>query len=277
MALIDLILNLAAILLWLKWRDQSQELAAPKISLVLTLKKTERRFPRIWYLVGLIALLLVRAVFYWELGSALHWTPRIWFGVIPLPFRSDFFGRILLYSFLSFGASLVFLYLMLLLLSVLNTNKAATDSIQNLARLQLGKLEKLPTVLKLLLPWFAMIVCWCLLNKPLVSIGILPSQKAAVHVLAQGAVAGLGIYLTWKYLIVGVLLLHVLGSYIYFGSGPFWSFIDNTAKHLLKFLDRIPLRLGKIDLAPVVAIALVMLVATYAPRGLFWIYQRLPF
>ena len=276
MALIDLILNLAALLLWLKWRDQSPELSMPKISLIVTLKKAGPRSPRIWFLIGLVTLLLLRSVLYWQLGSALDWTPRIWFGVIPLPFRSDLLGRMLVFSFFSFGVALAFLYLSLLLLSILNSKKVGGDPIQNLAQQQLGKLEALPTVLKLLLPWFTMILLWFLLGKPLEALGILAAPQAVQYGLAQGAVTGLGIYLAWKYLIVGVLLLHVLSSYVYFGSGPFWIFIDHTARRILRFLSWIPLRLGKIDFAPLAAMALVIFAAEYGGRGLIWIYQRLP-
>jgi len=276
MSAVDIILNFACLLLWLKWRDKGQELSARGISLIATLKKAGTRYPRIWFLFALLILLAIRSLLYWQLGSALKWTPRIWFGLIPLPFRSDYFGRMVLFSFFSFAAALGIFYFCLLLLSILNGKKSETDAMQSLVREQLGKLEALPTFLKLLLPWLTMLVLWCLLNKPLVVLGILPTPKSFVHLIEQGAVAGLGVYLAWKYLIVGILLLHLLNSYVYFGAWPFWIFIDNSARQILKLISWIPLRFGKIDFAPLVAMALVILAAEYGSRGLIWIYQRLP-
>ena len=276
MSLIDLILNIACVLLWLKWRDKSHDLLTPKVSLIVTLKKTRPSHRRVWFLMGLLALLLVRSVLYWQLGSALNWNPPIWFGVIPIPFRGDFFGRMMLFSFLSFGVALVYFYHCLLLLSILKSDELKTDPLQNLIREQLGLLDRLPTFVKLLLPWLAMILFWLALSKPLVAIGVLPSPKSWQHLIEQGVVTGASIYLAWKYLIAGFLLFHLLNSYIYFGPGLAWIFIDRTARQILKPLSWLPLRLGRFDFAPLVATALVLVAAHYAMRGLAWVYLRLP-
>lgn len=276
MSLIDLILNFAGLLLWLKWRDNGQELSALKVSLLTTLKKSRPRYRGVFFL-ALLALLLLRAPLYWQLGSSLKWTPQIWFGVIPLSFRSDFFWRIFLFSLLSFGATLVIFYLCLLLLSILNGKNSEFDALKIFVRAQLGKLAALPAVIKLFLPWFTMIVLWCSLNKLLVAQGILPASKSFVHIVEQGAILGLGIYLVWKYLIVGILLLHVLNSYIYLGNWPFWILINNSARQILKPISWLPLRFGKMDFAPVIAIAVVIFISEYGSRELIQIYQRLPF
>jgi len=276
MSLIDLILNIACVLLWLKWRDKSHDLLTPKVSLIVTLKKTRPSHRRIWFLMGLLALLLIRSVFYWQLGSALNWNPPIWFGVIPLPFRGDFFSRMLFFSFLSFGVALVLFYHCLLLLSILNSKELETDPLQNLVQEQLGILDRLPTFVKLSLPWLAMLLFWSALSKPLVAIGILPPPKSWQHLIEQGVVTGASIYLAWKYLIAGFLLLHLLNSYIYFGPGLAWIFIDRTARQILKPISWLPLRLGRFDFAPIVGTALVLVAAHYAMRGLVWVYLRLP-
>ncbi len=277
MSFIDAILNFAGLLLWLKWRDQGQELSARGISLITTLKKAGPRYPRIYFLLALLALLLVRPVLYWQLGSALNWTPKIWFGLIPLSFRSDIFGRMFLFSFVSFLTALVVFYLCLLLISILSSKRADGDPVQSLVRTQLGRLDSLPTIIKLLLPWFAMILLWCIFNMPLVALGFLSAPKSFLHIFEQGAVSGFAIYFVWKYLVGGILLLYLVNSYIYFGAWPFWTFIDQTAAQILKLFSWIPLRLRKIDFAPVVAIAVVVLATEFGARGLIWIYQRLPF
>jgi uncharacterized protein YggT (Ycf19 family) len=276
MAFIDLILNLAALLLWLKWRDNGRELSAPGISLLGTLRKVDPRPARFWFLLALMILILLRPVLYWVLGPAVNWIPRISLGVIAIPFRSIFFGRMFLFSLLSFAVTLGIFYLCLILFSILNGRNLAIDPVQNLVREQLGKLDFLPAILKLLLPFFFMFLLWCLLNKPLVAMEILPAPKSILHLIEQGVVVALGIYLAWKYLILAVLLLHLLNSYIYFGAWPFWNFIDNSARQILKLISWIPLRVGKIDFAPLVGMAVMFFVAEYASRGLLWIYQRLP-
>ncbi len=277
MSFIDLILNFAGLLLWLKWLEKDSEITGPRISLVGTLKKTGPRHPRIWFFIALLALLITRPMIYWFLGSASNWVPRLWFGVIPLSFRSDFFWISFLFSFLSFSAALMIFYTCLLLLSILNNKRSEPGPIQSLIREQLGKLDLLPAFLKFLLPWLAMLALWCLFNKPFVNLGILPAPKSFLHAVEQGAIAGLGIYLTWKYLIVAILLLHMLNSYIYFGPWAVWKFIDNSAQQLLKAISWIPLRLGKIDFAPPLAMALVLVIAKYSSRGLVLLYQQLPF
>ena len=55
----------------------------------------------------------------------------------------------------------------------------------------------------------------------------------------------------WKYFIVGILLLHLLNSYVYFGNHPFWNFVNATARNLLYPLRWLPLRVGKVDFAAV--------------------------
>ena len=73
--------------------------------------------------------------------------------------------------------------------------------------------------------------------------------------LEQSVVIGLGSYLVWKFPAVAILALHLLNSYIYFGQHPFWKYVNVTAQKMLTPLKKIPLRLGRVDFAPVVALA----------------------
>jgi uncharacterized protein YggT (Ycf19 family) len=84
----------------------------------------------------------------------------------------------------------------------------------------------------------------------------------------QSFLVGVGCYLAWKHLIVGVLGLYFVSSYIFFGKQPFWQHLDLVARQLLVPLRLLPLRLGKIDLAPLVGIALVILIAHAAEHGI---------
>ncbi len=68
-----------------------------------------------------------------------------------------------------------------------------------------------------------------------------------------------------------------MNSYIYFGKNPFWKYVNVIAQNFLSPLKKIPLRAGKVDFAPVVAIGLVFLLAEFAGRFLNFLYVRLPF
>jgi uncharacterized protein YggT (Ycf19 family) len=82
-------------------------------------------------------------------------------------------------------------------------------------------------------------------------------------------------YLIWKFPIAALLVLHLLNSYIYFGRHPIWNYADATAQTLLSPLRKIPLKIGKVDFAPVIGIALCFFVAELAGRGIGLLYRRL--
>jgi len=280
MGLIDFILNLAGLLIWLNWRALRFPLPATQLSrsLLGTLRRAEPGRGRHWrYLLALAALLFLRALLYWEIGSAVHWTPHLNLGAISLPFRSDSGGRMLLFSMLSFLVVLATLYFWLLLLSMVNRAVPDTDSLQRLVRLHLGWVERWPAPLKLVLPPLATLLLWVLFSGPLTRLGIVPPPASMGHTFQLGLVIGLATFLTWKYLVAGVLLLHLLSSYVFLGKSPLWTFINTTARHLLWPLRWLPLRLGRVDLAPPAGIVLVFLAAEFAPRWLTELYQKLPF
>jgi uncharacterized protein YggT (Ycf19 family) len=215
----------------------------------------------------LLALLLGRAVFYWQAGARLQWDPGISLSTFSLFFRSDWPGRMVLFSFLSFGAMLGFFYLCLLLLSSVNAPVPDADPAQRLVRLHLGRLERWPGLVKLLLPLVVTMALWCALNPLLLSIHMV-TEVSAWRLLAQGAVIGLAAYLALKFLVVGFLALYVLNSYVYLGDFPFLDFVNTTARGLLRPLRRLPLRIGRVDLAPLAGMALVMAAAELGRRGL---------
>jgi uncharacterized protein YggT (Ycf19 family) len=78
-----------------------------------------------------------------------------------------------------------------------------------------------------------------------------------------------------KFLLVAVLALHLLNSYVYLGDLPLWSFVNATARSLLRPLQWLPLRAGRVDFAPLLAIAVVLAGAQWSQRGLAQLYQKL--
>jgi uncharacterized protein YggT (Ycf19 family) len=278
MALIDFILNLAGLLLWLNWRSVRFDPLGKRTpaTLIGTLRRAEPRRWRRWHLLAALGgLLLLRALFYWQIGFAAHWTGTLNLSVITLSFRSDFFARMLWFSIFSFGLMLAVFYLWLLLLSILTGPE--TPSFHRLVRMQLGRIDGCPRPVKFLLPLMVTATFWWLATWLLTWLQIIPQPVSAAHRIEAALIVGLNSYLVWKYVIGALLTLHLLNSYIYFGKHPFWSYVNAEARTLLSPLRAVPLQVGRVDFAPVVGLALVFLVAELAGRGLFFLYGRLPF
>jgi uncharacterized protein YggT (Ycf19 family) len=67
---------------------------------------------------------------------------------------------------------------------------------------------------------------------------------------------------------------------VYLGAHPIWNFVNTVGRWLLQPLRPLPLRLGRMDFAPVLGIALVFalsLLLEHKRFGLPALYQRLPF
>ena len=139
---------------------------------------------------------------------------------------------------------------------------------QQWVRLQLAWLERLPAALKLILPPVFTCLAWLALAPLFARLGLIPPLQNGSHALQQGVVIGLGTWLTWKWLLIGILALHLVNSHVYFGQSPFWNFIAVTGGNLLAPLRRLPLRVARIDLAPIVAIIMVSLLAASALNGM---------
>lgn len=273
---VDLILNIAGLLLWFNWRAGKIDPLGKRTpaTLIGTLRSATPEKMRRWELPALLgALIFLRAVFYWLIGPALRWAGILNLGVISLSFRSDWFGRILLFSFLSFALTLGIVYSWLILLSLLRGPKPVHDFV----RMQLGRIDDWPPGIKLFLPLVVTAISWWLLSWVLARFQIIPLPISEVWRIEESFIIALQSYLIWNFPLAAILVLHLLNSYIYFGRYPVWSYADVTAQHLLRPLKKIPLRLGKVDFAPVVGIALVFFVSEFAGRGLGILYKRLSF
>jgi len=276
-SLIDFILNLVGLVLWLNWRAIPLTVRAPAgASLASTLRRAGPPRPRVYYLAALCALLAGRALVYWQLGGPVRWDARIPLGPTTVWFRGDLPGRMMFFSLCSFGVALGIFYLCLLLLSWINGPIADSEPAQRLVRDHLGPLDRWPGAMKLLLPLVFTAALWCALNPLLARLGLVPQNAhPAWRVLAQGAVIGLAVYLVLKFFLVGVLALHLLNSYVYLGDQPLWSFLNATARRLLRPLQGLPLRAGRVDFAPVLAMIVVLAGAHLSQHGLAQLYQKL--
>ena len=268
---IDFILNLAGLMLWLNWRTLPFDplTTATPATLIGTLRRAEpTRYKRWHFAAGLVALLLLRAVFYRLIGPSVDWTGTVNLIATRLAFRSDSLQIMLLYSALSFGLLLGIFMLWLLLLSVLSPASGGNPLLSRLTRAHLGFVSTWPAWRKLLFPFLAGFILWWLWTWPLAWWGLIPEPLSEISRLAQAALLGLSAYFAWEYLIAALLTVYLLHNYLYFGRHVIWNYVDDTARQLLRPLRRLPLHVGKVDLSPVVAIAVVCLFAQLAEHGL---------
>ena len=277
MAVLDFILNCACLLLWLNWRSRGLT-GLPRsagIALIGTLRRAERSRGDRWpSLVALSVLLLARGIFYTQIGGSLRWMPNLWLGPLALHFRTDDFGRMFLFSLLGFVRLLVIFYFSLMLLAAVNRRALDNDPWMALIRAHLGRLRRCPAWLMLLAPFLITFLFWLVLGPLLAVLKLVTPAKSFQQLAGQAFAIGLGGWLSWQYVIAAVLVLHIVSSYIFLGSAPFWNFITDTARNLLWPLTRFPLRVGRIDLAPPCALLLVAMIALFAPSGLAWLYGR---
>jgi hypothetical protein len=277
---IDAILNLAIALLWLQWRSNRTALAPlPTKSLLSLLKPTEQTRAGAGILLTLAAVVVLRAFFYWQIGAPLGWMATLRLGVTPIHFRSDFLGLMLLYSTLAAARVVVVAFLWLALLHAVNRRAPAEEPFTKWTRRLLGRAARWPWWTAFLWPLAAGTLGWLALHPLLIALKLLPASTTFARLAGEALVTGAGAYLAWEPLLLGALLLHVLNSYIYFGTHPFWGFIELTGRNLLRPLAALPLRVGRIDFAPVAALALVWAVGWWLAHphyGLPRVLQSLP-
>lgn len=278
MGIVDFILNLAGLLLWLSWRVAKADPVGKRkpVTLVGTLRRADGNKGN-WPLPSAIGgLILLRALFYWQIGSGARWSGKLNLDVIALyfPIPNDSFaslGQTVLFSVLSFALALGVFYLCLLLLSILD----GPEPMRSLVRIQLGGVDRWSRTAKLLLPLVAVtLICW-LASWLFASLHIVPAPASEWRRAGQSLAVGIGSYLTWKYVALALLALHLLSSYIYFGKHPFWNFVNAEAQTLLAPLKKIPLRAGKVDFAPVAGIVLVVALAELIKPFLVYLYGRM--
>jgi hypothetical protein len=283
MNLIDFILNLAGLLLWLNWRSHRLDplTYATPATLVGTIKRTKsNRLSRWNFLFAVAGLIFFRAWFYLKMGSAVDWTPKLHLGAVVLPFPlarngQDFFLAALLFSALSFLRMVLIFYFWLMLVVIINRRVTNPDPIHKFLLLQLGRAAQWPPWLQLLTPVITSAVLWLIFYPLLARLGIINWAHSDWHVAGQCAVIGASLFLSLKYLLPSLLLLHLIVSYVYLGNSAFWDFVSTTSRNVL-FSQ--PLRAGKLDLTPVLGLILTILIFFFPlPQGVHWLldYFRL--
>lgn len=256
MGYLDFVLNLIGLLLWINWRSLGFVTAPSVLSIAASVKPADKaRGGRAVFLAMVPLLIGSRALFYWQLGAPLEWTPKLPLGMLVVSLKCETLARYLLFSLLSFGLALAVFHLWLLLLSALQGQALEPDPLTKLIRRHLGPVGRWPAWAQFLLPFPLAVLLWPLLRWLLAGIGAMPPADHFGAVLKQGLGMSLGVVVAWKYLLIGLLLLYLLNSYIYFGKSSLWDFITPAGRRLTRPLAW--LRLGRLDLSPVLAMVLV--------------------
>jgi uncharacterized protein YggT (Ycf19 family) len=276
---VDFLLNLAGLLLWLNWRARHFDPLAHSTpaTLVGTLKRAEARPLAGWtFPAGVAVLVCGRTLIYLWLGPPVGWTPKLHLGVIVLAFRSDALSQVFWFSALSFLRFTILAYFWILTLACLNRNVPDGNPFLRLLRLHLGKARRWPWLLQMPLLPLASAILWMACAPLLARLDILNPARSTAHLAEQGLLIGFGLFLSLKYLLPALLLLHLVASYVYLGSSPFWEFLDGTARNLLAPLRGLPLRFGRVDFGPVLGVALLLLLLQLVPNNITpWLVEKL--
>jgi len=279
MDFIHVVLNLIGIGLCLSWQSgqrRGPELYTDGSLLVSTVKRTDTIRRGQWLnLASLGFLLMFRPLFYWHIGSELNWTPALQVGPLALHFRSDYIGRMFIYSWLSFAGALGMGVSWMLLLSLLNHKPGDPDPIQKFIMRQWGFIGRLPVFLKCFLPLVAGLVFWPVLRAGLSALDIMPYPQSVGMIWKESLIMAGAFYLTWKIPAFVILFLHVINSYVYMGNQPFWHLIQHSAKSLMKPFKWIPLQIGKVDLSPILAMPIVFFLAEALKLSLLRLFEDL--
>ena len=269
MGLIDFILNLAGVLLWLSWRSMGMDplTKATPATLVGTLRRAGPRRLKGWqFLIGLVALLLLRALLYCHIGPAADWTPKLNLFFVVLAFPGNLFRSALLFSVLSFLRILVVCYFCGLALVIINRQTGENDALQKMLRLHFGPVARWPRLVQALLPLVVVAGLWMALHPLLTQMGIINRVRSMAHLAEQGLLIGVALYFTLQYFLPVFLLLHLVTSYVYLGNNPVWDFVGATARNLLAPLRWLPLRIAKLDFGPLAGVLLILLLLHLLPN-----------
>ena len=256
MKYLDMLLNAVGLLMWLNWRSFKAIPPPSALSLASLIRPAERKRTRHLVFVGALpALLGLRALFYYQIGPPMDWTPQLSLGAVVLSFRGSSFWQMLAFSVLSWGLWMAVFYFCLLLLAAINYCAPDTDPWLKLSRLHLGRVAFWPPYIQLLLPYFAGLILWPPAHAILQRCNMAPAVTN-LQLFKQSAIMGISFLLSWQYLLIPLLTLYFLNTYIYFGSSTFWAFVNNSGRNLLAPLRW--LRVGRIDLAAPLMLALVV-------------------
>lgn len=277
MALLNLLLDLVALVLLLTGMGVGTRMPAQRAGTLLSnLKLAEGGRGKRWPLFGaLLALLLLRPWLYATVAEVSGWVPT--WDPLPamVPFRPDFISRLLLFSLVSFGWTLLQFLAWILFAAALARATREPSSWNRFFHELLGPFSRLPVPLMIVLPALVAALVWMAAAVPLNQLGLLPPIRSWQHLALQAALVGAGVWVTGAWMIAGLLFLRLVNSYVYLGTHPFWDFVHQVGGVLLRPIEWVPARFGKLDLTALVAALLAGAAARAGELGLTELYTQL--
>jgi uncharacterized protein YggT (Ycf19 family) len=256
---IDLILNLVGIAFWLSWRSSMRPVKTLGAgTLVSNLKPVELPATARWLNpVGLAVLLIGRPFLYVELArmteSTAAWSP----GPVTVAFRDDVAGRLSFFSVLSFLWALLVWQAALTLFSRMARLGDRTAGLRWFQ--ELGALPgRWPAWLALLVPTLLGTLMWAVVATPFASRGLIPAIHSATALAFQSTFVGVSVWMPSRWMIVGLLIVRFVHDYVYLGDHALWSWVRLATTPLIRPLQWLPVRLGRIDGTPLIVAALVL-------------------
>lgn len=277
---LDWMTDLVGLMLWLSWRGFGAQPASarPALTLVSNLRHAGGGGSRRGTLAlpALGVLLLARAALHHTLSpnfaDAVPWS----MGAVTIAFRSDLWWRILSHSFLSWAALVLKAHVCFAFLVVLRRPDADSDPITQSLKAELGPAARWPWGLSMV-PFLAGLgVLWLAASPVLVGAGLVPARVSTSHALQQAVVVALGGLGSLKWPLVLLCLMRFLLDHVYLGAMPVWDYLHVTGGRLSGWLAVLPLRWGRIDLAPLVAAGLCWTLGHLIQGGAPRLFLRLP-
>ncbi len=273
MKTIDWLLNLAALIIWLRWLSFFSATTRITLTLATVVKSTEKGSKRGFFPLFIIGLILLgKAIFFYYSGAITNFNPILDLTAISIPFKSALFTMTLLYSVLSFLLFLIVFYFWLCILSVLNYREELDIYHRKIIQ-HLGIIGKLPAFFRFLAPFVITAFLWFIVSLLFSKMGIITLPKSFPKHLLQSALLSMGLIFSLKYLVIIICALFLCYTYFYLGIHPFWAFIGITGKRLLKLIRWI--RLGPLDLSPLVMTIVVVYLCLLGEKWFPVFYQRL--
>lgn len=277
MALLNLLLDLIALVLLLTGLGVGNRMPAHRAGTLLgNLTLAQSSHARRWPLfAGLATVLFLRPFLYAPLAEVSGWVPE--WNPLPasVPFRADFLNRLLVFSLVSFAWTLLQFLSWMLFASALARGTRDPSVWNRFFGDMIGSLSRLPTVVMLLIPPAAGALVWITVSAPLQWMSILPQFRSWQHLGFQAGLIGAGVWISGGWMLCGLLLLRLINTYVYLGTHPFWDFVHQVGGVLVRPLEWLPARIGKLDLTALAGALLIGAATRGAEIGLTELYLRL--
>ncbi|MGA4644148.1 hypothetical protein [Limisphaera sp. 4302-co] len=274
MAWVDSLLNLVCVLLAVGARagrdDWDRRRAAATLAGTLRPAAVSRvRTGWTWAAAG--AVWALRTWLDWLAGGWSDWSPRVDFGVLTLSFPVlpgwRGLGLMAVYTLLSLAVWLTALALWMVLLSCAGQGVCEGNPVHAWVRRCVGPLARWPCGLRLVFPMVCVAVLWLALEPLLFMLGLLPQPTPWPWRAWQALVMGVGCGRAWVPVVTGLLVLYWLNLYVYFGRHPIWDYVARIGRRWVSPVRWLPLRVARMDFAPVALALLVGWVGSVADHG----------